>query len=606
MTGGGGPGPARRARADQHIAARSGGNAQQVFLAELSCALRPLTDPDEIRGVAISMAGEFLEAHHSYFAETEESRRLSDAYYRTLFDAINEGFVVAELLYDAEGRAIDVRVLELSPSFARMMHIPDGAGVELLTIFPGEPSDWLALYEEVIATGAPIRKEAYVSLIDARLALHISRVGGPELHRFAIVCNDISERKEADATLHARAERHAFLLRLSDALRAESGPDAVAVAATHLLAAHLQLDRCYIARLSLAEQRAWLAHEYHHPDLHPVAGEYQLEDLASVIWARSATGRVIFNNVQTDSRLSAREKSRLAAIGIGSYLVPPPQTGEQDLSWMLVAATRSPRQWSAKDYRLLDEASVRTWAAIEQARVAQLDQQDRIRRTFIASVTHDVQTPLTALRAGLGLLEMSASARLQEAEAALLTTARRTVDRLGVQLNDFLTANQLTADTFQLDPRPLDLRTVLLQAVAVAEPLMRQKEQHLRLDIAGPLPVNGDPGRLEQALLNLLVNASRHTPQETTVTLHASNETGQIVLRVADDGPGIPKDVGNRIFERFYRADATVSGSGLGLTIARAIAEHHGGSLELEGNAGPGATFTLRLPRLPASEDHPE
>lgn len=241
----------------------------------------------------------------------------------------------------------------------------------------------------------------------------------------------------------------------------------------------------------------------------------------------------------------------------------------------------------------LEQAAVRQ-ARDEAERTAELE---RVRGNVIAAVTHDLQTPLTALRAGLGLLETSAQERLLQDEAQLLVNARRNVDRLGLQINDFLSLNQLEAEMFQLNAAPFDLRTVVAGVVAVAHPLVRQKGQELQVDVDEPLDVLGDPRRLEQAVLNLAVNAHRHTPRGTTITLRGRAAGERVELQVSDTGPGIPEAARAHIFERFFRADETASGSGLGLTIAKAVIERHGGSLSVASEPGRGAVFTVVLPR---------
>jgi signal transduction histidine kinase len=226
---------------------------------------------------------------------------------------------------------------------------------------------------------------------------------------------------------------------------------------------------------------------------------------------------------------------------------------------------------------------------------------DRLRANFIAAISHDLQTPLTAVRAGLGMLETSASHRLHDDEAHLLANARRNTERLGLQINDLLSLNQLEAGTFAIDPTPLDLRSVVASVVAVVYPLVSQKGQELQVDVDRPLLVAGDRRRLDHALLNIVVNAHRHTPSGTRIAITGRHTPRGVLLRVKDDGPGIPPHARDRVFERFFRLDDGSSGSGLGLTIARAAIERHGGQIWVE-EAGPGTTLAILLPALVAPE----
>ncbi|MBA2278663.1 MAG: HAMP domain-containing histidine kinase [Chloroflexia bacterium] len=131
-------------------------------------------------------------------------------------------------------------------------------------------------------------------------------------------------------------------------------------------------------------------------------------------------------------------------------------------------------------------------------------------------------------------------------------------------------------------------------AVASVLPLIREKGQALVVDLPEPLPVAGDPRRLEQVVVNLLANAHRHTPTSTRIAISGGVRSGDVVLSVSDDGPGIPADELEAIFERYHRLAGT--GSGLGLAIARGIVELHGGRIWAESETGRGTTIHIVLP----------
>ncbi len=226
-----------------------------------------------------------------------------------------------------------------------------------------------------------------------------------------------------------------------------------------------------------------------------------------------------------------------------------------------------------------------------------LEELDRARSDFVSSVSHELRTPLTAARAGLGMLDTSAHDRLRPDERALVDNARRNVERLGMQVDDLLAYNQLEAGTLRPEREPLDLRSVVMGAVSAVQPIVREKGQVLELDLPGALPTEGDPRRLEQAVVNLLSNAHRHTPSGTRVAIHGRAGGDEVLLSVSDDGPGIPVGEQETIFRRFYRLRPGDGGSGLGLAIARAIVDLHGGRIWAESRPGEGATFRVVLPR---------
>ena len=243
--------------------------------------------------------------------------------------------------------------------------------------------------------------------------------------------------------------------------------------------------------------------------------------------------------------------------------------------------------------RLTEQQLATSRARLEAERLAELE---RVRGGFVAAVSHDLRTPLTAVRAALGLLEASAADRLDGDELSLLTNARRNVDRLGLQINDLLSLSHLEADAFHIDATPLDLRAVIADAMAVAHPLIEQKGQVLQMMVDYPLLAEGDRRHLEQMLVNLVANAHRHTPPGTHIVIRGCAKPDGVLLQVEDDGPGMPPDVLTHIFDRFYQGDAAVAGSGLGLTIAKAIVERHGGRIWVESEPGHGTTVFVWLP----------
>src|SRR5439155_20393927 len=157
---------------------------------------------------------------------------------------------------------------------------------------------------------------------------------------------------------------------------------------------------------------------------------------------------------------------------------------------------------------------------------------------FIATVSHQLLTPLAAARAGLGLLATGVADRLGPDDRRLLDNIGRHIGRLGIHLNDLLALNQLKAGTLPFAPEPLDLRAVATGAMAVVAALLREKGQVLAVALPAPLPVAGDPEELAQAVINLLANSHRHTPQGTRVTLAGRVAGGKVTLTVGYSRPG--------------------------------------------------------------------
>ncbi|MEA2275631.1 MAG: hypothetical protein QOI62_2018 [Solirubrobacteraceae bacterium] len=218
-------------------------------------------------------------------------------------------------------------------------------------------------------------------------------------------------------------------------------------------------------------------------------------------------------------------------------------------------------------------------------------------RQFVADASHELRTPLTSILANLELLaEVLDGERGEAARSAL-----RSSQRMRRLVGDLLLLARADANRHQ-PHGPTDLGRVLVEAAAELGPMAEGHELIVETDEA---VVDGARDELYRMALNLMENALRHTPAGTRARARVAAENGEVVLSVQDDGPGVPPELRERIFERFVRGTGDRgSSSGLGLSIVRAVAEAHGGTVELA-DAGPGARFVVRLPRAPVASPAP-
>jgi two-component system OmpR family sensor kinase len=212
-------------------------------------------------------------------------------------------------------------------------------------------------------------------------------------------------------------------------------------------------------------------------------------------------------------------------------------------------------------------------------------------RQFVADASHELRTPLTSVLANLELLEQTLHGEHREAAASALRSSRR-MRRLVADL--LLLAR---ADAGREPPkRTVDLSRIVTDAASELEPVAGDHE----ISISAPsgLEIEGVRDELHRLVLNLIENALRHTDAGTAVEASVERSNGHIVLAVEDDGPGIPLELHDKVFERFFRAHGDRSGSsGLGLAIVRAVAESHHGTVQLEPPLdGRGARFVVRFP----------
>jgi two-component system, OmpR family, sensor kinase len=219
-------------------------------------------------------------------------------------------------------------------------------------------------------------------------------------------------------------------------------------------------------------------------------------------------------------------------------------------------------------------------------------------REFVADASHELRTPLTSVLANLELLQASLRAPDQGEDRAMVDSALRSSKRMSRLVADLLLLARADAGRAGKHGR-CDLADIAGNAAAELAPLMGDRE--LEIDNKHALPVSGNPDELHRMIVNLLDNASRHTPPGARIELHVRRVGDEAVVEVADDGPGIPPRLREQIFDRFVRgegpADTAVGpGSGLGLAIVRAVAASHGGTVEVGESASGGAQFRVRLP----------
>jgi signal transduction histidine kinase len=247
----------------------------------------------------------------------------------------------------------------------------------------------------------------------------------------------------------------------------------------------------------------------------------------------------------------------------------------------------------------------------ESARRLLLEQNDRLREVdrlkdeFVALVSHELRTPLTSIS---GYLELVLDdPELSEEHRRFLDVVDRNADRLLRLVGDLLLVAQIDSGRLVLDLDDADVRAVAAEAVEDLRPTAEGKNVHLRLDSRGRCVVRGDGPRLRQLLANLVSNAVKFTPEGGKVRVSVEQRGDEVALAVSDTGIGIPVAEQRRLFDRFFRASSAqkhaIDGTGLGLTIARAITEAHGGTIGFTSAEDAGTTFEVRLPQAGPVEE---
>ncbi len=300
-----------------------------------------------------------------------------------------------------------------------------------------------------------------------------------------------------------------------------------------------------------------------------------------LLLAGSAIGALLVFR-PTHRRLQALQQTA-RAVGAGQLGARAPEAGGDEVA----ALARSFNEMAGQ---------------LEQ-RTSALEAADRTRRQLVADVSHELTTPLAAVRGYIETLAMPNLSLDMATRSRYLRIVEEETDRLDHIVGDLLDVARLEGGG----------GTLAIEDVPVAQLFERLRHRHaqvleqkrIRLDTAEDPPglvVRADAKRLEQALQNLVSNAARHTPEGGRVSVVATRETTGVGILVEDTGPGIPPEHLGRVFDRFYKVDvsrtgtAMPSGSGLGLSIVRAIVERHAGTISVANGSSGGARFAIWLP----------
>jgi signal transduction histidine kinase len=228
------------------------------------------------------------------------------------------------------------------------------------------------------------------------------------------------------------------------------------------------------------------------------------------------------------------------------------------------------------------------------------DELDRLKDEFVLTASHELRSPLTSVQGFAELLMLdkdSLTPRQRETVEIILDNCRHLV-RL---LNDLLDLARSDAGRLAIRPQPTEVAPLIEDVARTMRAQTEVASQTLSEEVQPGLPlINAEPDRIRQILVNLLTNAHEYSPEGASIAVAARSVGAEVEISVSDDGPGIPGDQLERIFERFTRGDAgltqRVGGTGLGLAISKSLVELHGGSIAAESTPGHGATFRVRLP----------
>jgi signal transduction histidine kinase/ActR/RegA family two-component response regulator len=414
----------------------------------------------------------------------------------------------------------------------------------------------------------------------------------------------LTHLRRVEVALQASESRHAFLLRLGDALRPLVDPLAIQEEASRLLGERLGTDRACYAEIDEAQGCILVERNFVRAGVSSGVGRYALSDFKWIVPTFRRGGPVVVADIHTSALIPEPERPALDAVGVGAF-VAAPLIKDGRLAAALVVTDLAPRDWTSDEVELVRESAHRTWEASERARAEeQLRQASARKDEFLAMLAHELRNPLAPIRTGLELIRRGGDTVV--AVERVRGIMERQIGHMVRLIDDLMDVSRITSGKIVLQREPALLASLVHSAVEANRAAMAAKRIDLRVDLPqAPRVIDVDPTRFVQILSNLLHNAAKFTSDGGSVSLTAtvaqptSHDPPQLAISVVDSGIGISPALLPRVFDLFTQGETRSSqpGLGIGLALARRLVELHAGRLDVRSDGeGQGSEFVVRVP----------
>ena len=529
------------------------------------------TDEDRIAGVVLT----FVDI--SRRKEAEEALRASEERYRRLFNSIDEGFCVIEVIFNARQEPVDYRLVEVNPSFEKHTGLQNALGRTINEMVPQQEPYWFEIYGHVAISGQSVRFERRAEKLGRWYDVYAFRCSEPE-HQVAVLFTDITRKKLSEQALLASQER----LRL------------VVENAREFAIFSTDLERNVTSWNTGAERLLGFTEN----EIVGRSGDMIFTDEDRAAGApQEEADRAQRDGKAVDERWHMR-KDRSRFWGSG-YLMMMRDNEGKVFGFVKILHDRTEAKRAEEE---LAESRARLEIALKEAEHARQEAEaaGRTKDHFLATLSHELRTPLTPVM-------MTAESLLKRKDLpprALdgLALICRNIEIQTHFIDDLLDVTRIARGKFELLREPVNVHDALRGAVEVCAADISTKAQQLILELAATeQQILGDAARVQQVFWNLLKNASKFTPDGGRITVQSRNDGGNIFVTVSDTGMGIDPTRLIDIFEAFKQGDTSITrrfgGLGLGLAISKATVEALGGRITAESaGAGKGSTFVVRLP----------
>ncbi len=532
----------------------------------------------------------------------EEAVRESEERYRNLFNSMDEGYCIIEMIFDEHDKPVDYRFLEVNPSFEKQSGMHDATGKRMREFHPDHEEHWFETYGKVALTGEPVRFVSEAKSLEGRwFDVYAFRIGGGDSRQVAVLFNDISERRQAEEARRNIGRSLRFIM--------DSMPQKIFTSRPNGDIDYFNPQWTEFTGMSFEQMKDSGWTKFVHPD--------DLDEKAKH-WRHAFDTGEPFQSEHRFRRADGEYRWHF------SRATPMRDEGGRITMWV-------GSNTDVHDIKLVEAAL--------KAQAAELHDLHRRKDEFLAMLSHELRNPLAPISNAVQLLGLQ-----RGSESPIQQQARSIIERQLGQLqhlvDDLLEVSRISSGKVQLRLERVAISSIVQFAVETVRPLFEQCKHEFTLSLPlEPIWLHADAARLQQVLVNLLTNAAKYTEARGHIWLtveethsepnnstygessgefqpsvkiqnlqpfgkHWPPRLDEVVIRVRDNGSGIAAELLPHIFDIFTQAerslDRSQGGLGIGLALVQRLTELHGGKVEASSVLGQGSEFVVRLPSMPS------
>jgi signal transduction histidine kinase/ActR/RegA family two-component response regulator len=545
----------------------------------------------------------------------KDINQTSEQRYQTLFETLIEGFCTIEMIFDAAGKPVDYRFLEINPAFEKQTGMYNAQGKLMRELAPDHEAHWFELYGKVALTGQPVHFENAAKALGSYYDVRAWRVGGPGSRKVGILFNDIADRKRAEAQIQAQLARLKLLHQITRAISERQDIRSIFQIVIRTLEEQLPVDFCCICLHDPADNSLIVTSVGAHS--RRLATQLAMTEQARIEIDRNGLSGCLQGELIDEpdvGQIHFPFPQRLSGAGLNA-MVAAPLLVESKVFGVVIAARRKAHSFSSGECEFLRQTSEHVALAAHQAQLYGALQKayDDLRQTQQAVVQQERLLALGQMASGIAHDINNAispvslyTETLLEKEAGLSPGARGQLETIQRAVDDVArTVARMREFYRQREPQvtllPVDVNALVQQVVDLTRARWSDMVQQrgvvieMKTALAPDLPkIMGADNEIREALINLVFNAVDAMPTGGPLTLRtrAAQDGNAVQIEVIDTGIGMDEETRRRCLEPFFTTKGE-RGTGLGLAMVYGAMQRHGADIQIESALDVGTVVRL-------------